>query len=100
MDTRISADVYESWKKTWPKIVARAWSDPTFYQRLSERPDEVAKEYNLPVLEGARYKVVSGNEPPTMYLSIPPKPSDLKTESLEQLALAAEEEKCGDSSCL
>jgi hypothetical protein len=100
MDTRVSADVYESWKKTWPKIVARAWSDPEFYKRLHEQPLEVAKEYNLPVLEGGRYKVVAGNEPPTLTLSLPPKPADLGTESMEKLVLAAEDEKCGDSSCL
>jgi hypothetical protein len=100
MDTRVPADVYESWRKTWPKIVARAWADPAFLQRLNEQPLEVAKEYNLPILEGARYKVVSGNEPPTLTLSIPPKPDHLKTESMEDLALSAEEEHCGDSSCL
>jgi hypothetical protein len=96
----VQAGALESWKKSWPKIVARAWSDEAFMQRLLQHPEEIAREYKLPVLEGAAFKVVSGNEPPTMVLSVPPKPNSLKIESMEELADQAEQQQCGNSSCL
>ena len=99
MDTRGLADAYASWRKTWPKIVAKAWADPAFMQRLTEHPLDVAKEYNLPTLEGVAYKVVPGSALPTLTLSVPPKPDHLKTESMDELASSAEEQHCGDSSC-
>jgi hypothetical protein len=91
---------YDTWRQNWPKIVARAWADEAFMARLINHPEEVAQEYKLPLLEGATYKVVSGNEPPTMVLSLPPKPENLKIESMEELAEHAEQKNCSRSSCL
>jgi hypothetical protein len=89
-----------AWRQTWPKIVARAWADEAFLARLTQHPEAVAEEYKLPMLDGVHYKVVSGNEPPTLVLSLPPKPADLKMESMEELADHAEQAACYHSSCL
>jgi hypothetical protein len=96
----IQVNALDSWKKVWPKIVARAWSDEAFMQRLMQNPQEIAWEYKLPLIAGMAYKVVSGNEPPTMVLSVPPKPSSLKIESMEELADQAEQKNCSIASCL
>jgi hypothetical protein len=96
----IQTNALESWKKIWPRIVARAWSDEAFMQRLMQNPQEIAREYKLPLLDGAAYKVVSGHEPPTLVLSVPPKPSSLKIESMEELADQAEQKNCSVASCL
>jgi len=94
------AAAHAAWRQTWPKIVARAWADEAFMARLTNHPEEVAEEYKLPLLDGTHYKVVSGNEPPTLVLSLPPKPTNLKIESMEELADHAEQKHCHHSSCL
>ena len=92
--------IHDVWWKNWPKLVARAWADEAFMTRLINHPEEVAKDYKLPLIEGTRYKVVSGNEQPTLVLSLPPKPANLKLESMEELAEYAEQKHCHHSSCL
>lgn len=60
--------------KTWPRIVARAWSDPAFLTRLKKEPVEVFKEYNLPLIPDFEYAVKAGKGNPVVTLSVPPKP--------------------------
>ena len=101
MTDRSVSDANASWKRTWPKIVARAWADDAFMERLKRDPLSVAKEYDLPIIEDAAYQVVVYDNPASVIsvvLSIPPKPGDLQDESLETLSEYAERHSCANSS--
>lgn len=63
------------WTKTWPRIVARAWSDPTFFAKLKRDPTAVFKEYNLPVIPDFEFEVRAGTDKPLVTLYVPPKPA-------------------------
>ena len=95
------AEANELWKKTWPRIVARAWGDQAFMERLKKDPQGVAREYNLPLLENTAYVVEGGSDAPhKIVLSVPPRPKDLPTDNMEELSRYADEQKCADSSCV
>lgn len=101
MTARGVSDVNVSWKQTWPKIVARAWADDAFMERLKRDPQGVAREYDLPIIEDAAYQVVVFDKPASaisVVLNIPPKPGDLQDESLETLSSYAERKSCANSS--
>ncbi len=96
------AEANALWKKTWPRIVARAWSDQHFMERLKKDPQGVAREYNLPLVENVAYVVEAdaGSDPHKMVLHLPPKPKDLPADNVEELSRYADEQKCADSSCV
>ena len=69
----------EQWRKTWPKIVARAWADSAFMAKLVSEPVKVLQgEYKLPVFDHLDVRVTMGKVPSSLTLVIPPKPEDLK----------------------
>jgi hypothetical protein len=71
-----------SWMKTWPRIVARAWSDPSFMERLKSAPADVFKEYNLPLFPDFEYSIRQGTGRPLVTLSLPHKPGSAGSESV------------------
>jgi hypothetical protein len=87
----------EQWMQVWPKMVARAWSDDTFLARLTKESADVAAEYGLPVHPNFRVQLAVGEAPPTLMLSIPPKPAGL--EDVEDLGKVSEHKVCGHSCC-
>jgi hypothetical protein len=58
----------------WLDIVARAWGDEEFKQRLKERPGEVLREYNVVGAPGVRFRVVE-NEADELVLVLPAPPA-------------------------
>lgn len=57
----------------WRSIVARAWSDEDFKQRLVDDPNAVLTEEGLPVPQGVNFVVVE-NEAQRVHLVLPAKP--------------------------
>jgi len=60
--------------KKYGKIVAKAWSDPAFKQRLMENPAEVLREEGIDVPEGIEVKVIETPKP-TRYFVLPDEPA-------------------------
>ena len=93
--------INEAWTKGWPKVVARAWIDEAFHQRLLANPAEAVAEFGLPMLHAVTLKIVDGaSDAPTMTLSLPARPADLAEESMGQLAQASgRADDCMGTSC-
>ena len=84
-------DVLEA-RKIYGRVVAKAWEDDGFKQRLMANPVAVLKEYGMEVLPGVEVKVVEGRGEPEigasmMVLPLPPRPSsdELLVEELDQV---------------
>ena len=80
-------------KRIYGRVVAKAWADDGFKQRLMADPAAVLKEYGMEVLPGVEVEVVEGRGEPEigpnrMVLQIPPRPSsdELSLEEMEQAA--------------
>jgi hypothetical protein len=80
-------------RRIFGRIVAKAWEDDAFKQRLMTSPVAVLKEHGMEVLPGVDVKIVEGRgdpeiEPTKMVLPLPPRPSseELATEELDQVA--------------
>jgi Nitrile hydratase, alpha chain len=79
--------------RIYGRIVAKAWEDEAFKQKLMASPAAVLQEYGIEVLPGVDVKVVEGRGEPEVgpsmiVLPLPPRPSsdELSTEELEQAA--------------
>ena len=78
----------------WPKIVAKAWSDPSFKKRLISNPKEVCKEYGIECRQGVDLKVNDRTDT-VYYLNLPEKPEGELTESeLKGIAAGAGTKGC------
>jgi len=71
--------------KEWAKIVAQAWVDETFKQKLLAQPLAVLKEHGIDLPAGTKVRVVEAVQADTITLILPPKPSEM-TGSVEELA--------------
>jgi hypothetical protein len=62
-------------QKQWAKIVAKAWADDSYKQKLLSEPTTVLREAGAEVPEGVTFKVLEAqaNE---RWLILPPKPAD------------------------
>ncbi|QRO00158.1 hypothetical protein JRI60_14620 [Archangium violaceum] len=80
--TQLGNEADTSWMKTWPRIVARAWSDPAFMERLKSAPADVFKEYNLSLFPDFEYSIRQGTGRPLVTLSLPHKPGSAGSESV------------------
>jgi hypothetical protein len=85
--------------KQWSRVIARAWADDTFRDRLLSDPKAVLLEQGF---ETTRDVCVSVAESPEMestdevlYLALPPKPVDLSEEELLPVGVAW----CGSGGC-
>ena len=72
-------------QKQWAKIVAKAWADEDYKQRLLADPTSVMKEEGLEVPEGVKFKCVEATKSKT-WLVLPPKPDGRVEEGEERLA--------------
>jgi hypothetical protein len=69
-------------------VVARAWRDAAFRQRLLAEPAAALREAGVQVPEGLQVRVVE-NAADLVHLILPAKPSgDMTDEQLEQIAAA------------
>lgn len=82
----------EQFKAAWAKIIARAWKDQTFKQRLLKDPMAVMKEYKINMAENAKV-LVHENMNKTYHLTLPEMPANisksLSEEELRKIAAAA-----------
>jgi len=70
------------------ELAVKAWNDPAFMQELKANPKAViAKEYGVQMPDNVDVKVIE-ETPTSLYLRLPPNPSDLEL-SDEQLELVA-----------
>src|SRR5688572_33053976 len=75
------------YNKKYGQIIAKAWSDPLFKQRLMENPKSVAAEYGIPVPGGLELRIIE-NTPGVINIVLPSKPEGdlLSDEQLEAVA--------------
>ena len=72
--------------KAYGKLVARAWSDAAFKERLMSDTAAVFKENGIHVAPGVEVRVLE-NSSSTVHLVLPPSPDEeLSDEHLEQVA--------------
>jgi hypothetical protein len=80
----------EAWQqeraKQWGQVVARAWSDEAFKQRLLADPAAALAEQGIAVPAGVTIQVHEASAG-VLHLMLPPPPSDkLDLEQLDQVA--------------
>lgn len=69
------------------KIVARAWTDPSFKSRLLSEPKAVLAEYDLRVPDGVSIEIVENNDEKRFFvLPMPPKDVELTADDLDRVA--------------
>lgn len=76
-------------EKSWPKIIAKAWSDKEFKKRLLNNPHEVLKEYGIDV--PLHFKIeIHENEKESFHLTLPNKTEEglLSEEELKAVQAA------------
>jgi hypothetical protein len=71
--------------KQWGQVVARAWSDEAYKQRLLRAPQSVLQEHGIEVPAGAEVRVVENTEQ-VVYLVLPQRPRELSVDQLDAVA--------------
>jgi hypothetical protein len=62
-------------RKKWAKIVAKAWADDDYKQRLLDDPASVLKDEGVELPEGMAIKAVEATDKQAWFV-LPPKPTD------------------------
>ena len=84
--------------KQWGQVVARAWSDDAYKQRLQTDPKSVLAEQGIAVPAGVAVQVHEATAE-VMHLVLPPPPSDqLDLDRLDQVAGGTD--NIGVTSCM
>ncbi len=81
----MSREQREERLKTYTRLVAKAWEDEGFKQRLLADPKETLQAEGLSFPEGAEVHVMETNDR-LFYLPLPPKPGGLSIEELSGIA--------------
>jgi hypothetical protein len=68
--------------KQYGKIVARAWTDDAFKQRLLADPKTVLAEFGIPSNASREIRVVENSES-VFYLVLPQKPGNLSADQID-----------------
>jgi hypothetical protein len=84
----LSKEQIENYHKAWNKVIAKAWSDPNFKQKLLKEPQKVLKENGIDTQSGMEIRVFENTDKST-YLILPAKPEgELSEEDLKSAAAA------------
>jgi hypothetical protein len=75
----------ESPQQRWGQVIARAWSDDSYKQRLLADPAAVMAEHGLTPPAGKQVRVVEDTAD-TVHAVLPARPSELSDEQLDQAA--------------
>ncbi len=76
----------QAYAKQYGQVVAKAWADDDFKQRLLTDPAAVLQAEGIAVPEGVELRAVE-NTDKVLYFMLPPKPSgELSDEQLDQVA--------------
>ncbi len=81
----MSREQYEERVKAYGRVVAKAWDDEAFKQRLLADPKAALQAEGLTFPEGAEVHAVETHDR-LFYFPIPPKPAGLSTEELSGMA--------------
>ena len=82
----INQEQVQAYAKQYGQVVAKAWADEEFKQRLLADPAAVLQAEGITVPPGVELRAVE-NTDKVMYLMLPPKPSaELSDEQLDQVA--------------
>jgi hypothetical protein len=74
-------------KKTWQKIVVKAWSDPAFKEKLLKNPKEAFKEFGVQLPAHLKNVHVYANSKDTFNFVIPNKPDrEVTDKELQEMA--------------
>lgn len=97
---RFAVDTEEGLAMSVSKVIAKAWSDPAFKDKLVSNPRAAFSEYGIEVPEGMRVNIVE-DTPGTMNFVLPAAPrassDQLTLDELEQTAGAGFSDGCGCS---
>lgn len=85
----------DKYRKIWGKIVARAWIDEVFKQRLLKHPEEVFKEYKIKFDEDIKHIKVHENTKDTVHLTLVQR-GKLSDEELKKLTGGISDDKLAD----
>ena len=75
----------KNWQQQWGQVVAQAWSDDSYKQRLLTEPDAVMAERGLTPPADKQVRIVEDTAD-TVYVVLPAKPTELSDEELDQAA--------------
>ncbi len=81
----MSREQYEERLKTYGRLVAKAWDDEGFKQRLLADPKAALQAEGLTFPDGAEVRVVEPTDQ-LVYFPLPPKPTGLSEEQLSGAA--------------
>ena len=73
----------QGWQRTWGQVVAQAWSDDSYKQRLLTDPAAVLAERGLTPPADKEIRIIEDTAD-TMHIVLPAKPTELSDELLEQ----------------
>jgi len=75
----------DQFQKAYGKIVAKAWSDERFKQRLLSEPTIVLQEHGIDLPAGAEFRMLESTSS-LIYLILPPRPGpeEMEAEDLEK----------------
>lgn len=75
----------EQFRSAYAKILAKAWTDEAFKQRLLASPRTVLEEHGIDAPEGIEFKVVEQTNS-VIHLILPPRPvsGEITAEALEK----------------
>ena len=86
-----------AYAKQYGQVVAKAWADEEFKQRLLADPAAVLQAEGITVPQGVELRAVE-NTDKVLYFMLPPKPSaELSDEQLDQLAGGATASTAGSA---
>jgi hypothetical protein len=69
--------------KQWAKVVAKAWADEVYKNRLMADPASVLEEEGVEMPEGVELNVVEATDKQA-WMVLPPKPDDRKIEEARE----------------
>ncbi len=81
----MSREQREEQAKAYGRVVAKAWTDEGFKQRLLANPTEVLRAEGVPIPEGNEVRVVENTDRLT-YFPLPARQGDLSDEQLDAVA--------------
>jgi len=79
----------EQFEKAYGRIIAKAWTDEGFKQRLLSEPTIVLQEHGIEFPEGVEFRMLESTSS-LIYLIVPPRPGpeDMEVEDLEKRLVA------------